>query len=424
MAFFDRFRARPRGIRPELPSAAPGTSMYPGLGQWGDIPLPNPSSTTVLGLPAAGRAVNMIANAVAQMSPMELWDSEGFRLDKAPSICTRPNVTFGCFDFFAMATQVAVVHGNFCGIKADFDPNGYPQQVVPVQNGMFYCYFDQAGYLVYSINGRLYSRDEVVHIRANAAPAQPMGVGVVTQYRRAIGQALDQQNFAADTYRSGTVPAGVIHLDLPEVDDTQATSVQTQWLTNRGGGRAPAVLPKTMTFEPLAWSPEDLQFLQARQFTVAEIAHMFNLDPTDLGAALAGSSLTYANIEQKQQQRIVDTYAPWMRRFEEEWTDMLPGANTAKMNPDNLLRTDSKTRAEVHQLNIATEIESVDEARKSEGRKPLPPPPAPPALLPGTPPVPGAPGAVGTADAPLVAGAPTPVAGDPNIQATPVKIKI
>src|SRR5207245_519817 len=117
----------------------------------------------------------------------------------------------------------------------------------------------------------------------------------------------------------------------------QATAVQAQWLTNHSGGRVPAVMPNTMTFEALSWSPEDLQFLQARGFTIGEIAHMFNLDPTDLGQALAGASMTYANIEQRQQQRVVDSYGPWMRRFEDEWTDLAPGGNIARLEPQRLL---------------------------------------------------------------------------------------
>jgi HK97 family phage portal protein len=304
---------------------------------------------------------------------------DGLISASTPSILTRPNVVYTCFDFFQMAMQVAIMHGNFCGIKVDMDAAGWPQQIVPIPNGMFIAYYDGAGYLVYAINGQIYSREEVVHVRANAQPNQPMGVGVVKQFRRSIGHALDQQNFAADTYRSGSVPSGVINLDLPEVDDIQATKTQAQWIANHSSGaRAPAVLPKTMTFQPIAWSPEDLQFLQARHYTVAEMAYMFNMDPTDLGAALAGSSITYANIEQRQQQRIIDTYQAWMLRFEQEWSDMLPGGNEAKLVPDNILRMDAKTRAEVDQINVAVSVRSPAEIRRRDGLKELPPPPPAP----------------------------------------------
>lgn len=386
----------------------------------------------MLGLPAANRAVMLISNAIAQMAPMEMWTPDGFVADNPPNILTRPNSVHTCFDFFQMATQLAIIRGNFLGLLADFDANGYAQQVVPVAPGFWLAYIDGAGYTVYSVAGHpILSRDEVVHIRANGAPQQPMGLGVVEQFRRAIGQALDEQNFAADTFRSGAVPAGIINLDLPEVSQPQSDYVQTQWLQNHSGGRAPAILPSTMHFEALKWSPEDMEFLQSRQHTIGSIAHMFNLDPTDLGAVLQGASMTYANVEQRQQQRITDTYAPWMLRFEQEWSDLIPGKGVAKLCPRNLLRTDSKTQAEVEQLEIANETLTVDEARKTRGKKPLPKPAAAPAAVePGPPGADGKPAptggtaAAGAASGAVLAGAPEESADDPNIEVTPVKVKV
>lgn len=425
MAWYNR--ARSRGLRPELPSAVPGTSIYPGSGQWGEIPLPLPSSLTVEGLPAASRARNMIANAVALMTPFQMWGPDGFISDTTAPILTRPNAVYGLYDFWNMAVRVAIMRGNFMALKADFGPNAYPNQLVPVPTGFWLAYYDQAGYLVYNVGGQVYSRDEVFHVRANAEPNRPMGTGIVTQFRRSLGQALDQQNFAADTYRSGSVPAGLIHLDMPDLDKTQTDLVQGQWLTNHSGGRVPAVLSNRMTFEALQWSPEDMQFLQARQFTVGEIAHMFDLDPTDLGAALTGDSMTYANIEQRQVQRTVDSYSQWMRRLEEEMGDCLPGSNIAKLVPANLQRTDTKTVAETDQLQVGTSMRSTDELRKRDGLHPLPKPKAiaPPAAAPGAPGPGGAP-APGTAGEDPVSGggvtAPEPIPGT-DITATPVKVR-
>lgn len=433
-------RSRPRGSRPELPAASPGSSIFPGTGQWGSIPLPIASTTTVLGLPAANRAKSLISNAVAQMAPMELWGPDGFIAENPPNILVRPNVVYTCFDFFQMAAELAIVRGNFLGIKADFDNGGYAQQVVPVAPGFWLAYIDGAGYTVYSVAGRpIMSREEVVHIRANGSPQQPMGIGVVEQFRRGLGKALDEQNYAADTFRSGSVPAGIIDLDLPEVEQKQSDYVQSQWLGNHAGGRAPAVLPNTMKFTPIQWSPLDMQFLQEQEHTIGEIAHMFNMDPTDLGAALAGASMTYANIEQRQQQRITDTYAPWMMRFEQEWSDLVPGKGLAKMCPRNLLRTDSKTEAEVQQLEIGNMVLTVAEARKIRGKKPLAKAPCPTCATPvhedgladhmamhstaDHMAAQGAPAAGGT-PGDLTAATAQPDPDDPNISQTPIKVKV
>ena len=435
-------RIRPGTRRPELPAAVPGTSMYPGAGQWGEIPLPLASTTTVMGLPAANRAVLLISNAVAGMAPADVW-KDGFRQDARPSLLERPNSTYGLFDFFQMGTAMAIMRGNFLALHADFDADGNPQQLVPVPAGFWLAYFDGDGYLVYNVKGKTYQRDQVFHIRANTLPNQPMGIGVVEQFRRSLGHQLDQQNLAADTYRSGSVPQGIIKLDLPEVEQAQSDYVQNQWLQKHSGGaQVPAVLPKTMTFEALQWTPEDLQFLQARQYSVGEMALMFNLDPTDLGATLAGaaSTMTYANIEQRSNARIVDSYSPWMRRWEDELSDCRPDGEVVKLDPENQLRTDSKTQAEVDQLRVGTSIRSTDEIRKRDGYKPLPKPSpgtiAPDgSLIPHIPLKPGSPEDIAAktaaAPAPAPAAAPAPNGEPPpgtmipgtDITATPVKIK-
>jgi HK97 family phage portal protein len=364
-------RARPRGLRPSLPAATHSTLLN-APNQFGTTALPYVFEGQALGLPAAFRAVNLIANGVASMAPMELWSPDGVTKLATPPVVGRPLATMTTFDFWHMAVAAALMRGNFLGIQADLGPSGFPNQIVPVHPDFAYAYIDAAGYTVYNVTGVLYSADQVVHVRAFTTIGAPWGIGVVENFRRALGQQLDQQNLVASTYKTGSVPTVVIELDRPEVDKIQATATQDQWIESHGNGqRKPAVIPNTMKVTPLSFSPEDSQFLEARQMSVAEVAFMFNLDPSDLGASVGGASLTYANLEQRQQQRVTDAYGPMMLRFEQAWSDLTPGGNAAKFCPEGLLRTDSKTRAEVHQLNIATGVELVDEARIAEGRPAL-----------------------------------------------------
>ena len=372
---FNITRTRPRGLRPAQPSAVPGSNVFAGQSQWGDIPLPGVSDTVIKGLPAANRALNLIANAVASMSPLELWTPDGYISDDHPNLITRPNVTVGTFAFWWALVAELIMHGTFLGLWADYDSNGYPQQVVPVPHGFGYGYLDEFGYMKFYINGQEYDREEVCYIPINnASSLQVMGTGVVTQFRRQMGAALDMQAYAADLYRTGTVPPmSITMVDETELTDEQARVVVDQVIANHATSAAPLVLPSTMKAETLKWTPEDLQFLAARQHTIGEMAFIFNLDPADLGAAMSGSSaITYQNREQLTQSRIVDTYWPLARRISEEFSDQLPSYQTCQFNPDNLLRTDTKTHAEVQQIEIGTGTLTVEEARKAKGRKPLP----------------------------------------------------
>lgn len=368
------------------------------------------------------------------MSPLSGWKPDKVtQIDDKP-IWTRPDASMCCFDFWHSAVVTALIRGNFFGIKTDYDATGFPQQVIAIHPSYCQVYLGGNGFLVYVINGKQYDADEIVHVRGFTLPNTPRGLGVVENFRRQIGQMLDEQNMAASTFQEGSVPSGVLQFDKPVIDKDVAQQVKDQWVENHGKGqRAPAVLPSSMTFMPLTWTPQDAEFLASRQFSVAEMALMFNMDPSDLGAAIGGTSITYQNIEQREVARITDTYGPWMRRFEEAWSDMVAGGNYVQFNPANILRTDAMTRAQVHQLNIATSVETVDEARIADGKPPLtkaqiaalnPPPPPPP---------PGAPGAngnsaVGPDGQPVptdpLADASKPVAiPNTHISETPFKVK-
>jgi HK97 family phage portal protein len=396
LSFLTRSRNRAEK-RADIPQPLPYITTQPDWSSlFAAVTLPEVTDKSVRGLPAAWRCVNLIANGVASMSPLSVYAGDDITKRTVPPVISRPVPNINTFDFWHSAVSTALMWGNFVALLADFDAEGVPQQTVPVHPSYVQCLYDADGYTTYLIEGEVYSSDQVLHVLGYRIPGVPWGIGVVDNFRRSMGQAIDQQSMAADTYRSGSVPSGVITVDKTQMTNTQAGDIQSQWITGHGGGlRRPAVLPQGWKFDALTWSPEDAQFLQARQFTVAETAFMFGLDPSDLGATVGGQGQTYANIEQRQIQRVTESYGPWMRRFEEAYSDLLPGDLHAVFNVENLLRTDSKTRAEVHQINIGTGVETVTEARADEHKPPAPPEPEPavaPAVA-GAPAVPGAPGA-------------------------------
>lgn len=412
--------ARPRNVRDDAPYPLPGTFM-PFPQNFGPVVSPHVSEMQVLGIPAANRAVNLIANGVASMAPPKVFAGDDVTELDVPPICARPWAKIIPFAYWHLAVSSWVMNGNFLGVLDDFGPDGYPRQAVPVPTQLVACYYAprgmetlgfQPGSIVYNVAGLgLLGELDVVHVPNFLLPGSPWGVGPVELFRKSFGLALNQQAYAADTFQSGAVPSGIITTDRPRPDRTDTAQVQEQWIENHGfGQRRPAVLPKEWKFEPLSWSPLDAQFLESRQFTVAEIALIIGLAPSDLGAAIGGSSLTYSNIEQQQIARVTDSYGPPMRRFEQTWSDLIPADSYMRFKPENLFRTDAKTLAEVNQLNIASGVTDPAEARAEQGKKPLPKPP-PVAEK------------IGPDGLPIPAG-PEGIPGAPLLEAKPVSVKV
>ncbi|MBF0417199.1 MAG: phage portal protein, partial [Magnetococcales bacterium] len=103
-----------------------------------------------------------------------------------------------------------------------------------------------------------------------------------------------------------------------------------------------------------------------------DIARIFRVPPHML-ADLTKSS--FANMEQQGLEFVNHTIIPWVERIEEsiESTFIFDDENlSVEFEFSNLLRADTKSRAEYSQAMVYSGIMSVNEARMREGLNPLP----------------------------------------------------
>jgi HK97 family phage portal protein len=168
---------------------------------------------------------------------------------------------------------------------------------------------------------------------------------------------------------------GVIEMPKPVQSAEKLKEMADQWRRRRqkGGRGLPGVLDDGATWKPTGVTNEQAQFLSTRKFTAAEIAgQMFLVDPSDLGIAVEGSSLTYANLEQRNARRVQVTLLPWIIRVEKALSTLLAQPRFVKFNVEGLLRGDQKTRFESYAIGITNEFMLPNEARALEDWTPLP----------------------------------------------------
>lgn len=350
------FRRRNEGDdRASIPVATPVQAAQPFWPYFGSAPVPNVTNDNALGVPALWRGVNMIANAVGTSSPCRVY--QGDEEVPAPLVITQPSPEMGTFDFYHATVAQILITGNALFIPLDY-VDGFPQQLLPVPDASYSARYNDAGKVVYRIGDQELPASAVLHIRGFTRTGDPMGVGVVTAFRKALGHQL----IAQDAASNAAIPSGIIKIDTKDLTKEQADLTKAQWLeifSSATAGRTPAVLPASMSFEPISFSAEDSQWIEGRHFDVAQAAFMLNLDPSDLGASV-GNSMTYANIESRAVDRLVNTYGPIGRRVEEALTTLLPAGQVARLSWERVLRTDSLSRAEFLAKMIAAGIYSVE----------------------------------------------------------------
>src|ERR1044071_5853210 len=112
-----------------------------------------------------------------------------------------------------------------------------------------------------------------------------------------------------------------------------------------------------------------MALVEARKFTLTEIELVFGLPVGWLGGQT--SSRTYANIEQDAVNLIKFSLAGHIARFEQTLTLAFPRGTCARANLDAILRADTLTRYQAHQIGISTGFLTIDEARDLEHRPPI-----------------------------------------------------
>lgn len=386
-------RSLPRGIRPPEPAISEDRAIT----SWGHVPFdssaPNPlPAATVpwmpsgtaddmgmtMGLPAAWRAMNLIAGFISQMR-LHLMDTPDSVVNDSlitPQLLRRPWPLLSYFDWMFAAVVSLVLRGNFYGYKTDYDEaTGRPRQIIPIHpDDVYIDVIDGLPWYNITPVGKWVPWYQMFHVRFYLGPSSFVGVGVIEAHRRSLMASHVLMTYGQNSYQSGGVPPMVIQVDKPELTQTEAEAIQARWLERHVmGNRIPAVVPKIMTVTPMGMSMQDAEYLSSRKFNVAEIAYMFNLSPEDLGVSAGDSrALTYNNLEQKTRERLVYSLQPIMTRIEQAFGDCLPGAQEARFDTTDVLRGDTKTRYESYRISREMGMHSINELRHMDRLPPIP----------------------------------------------------
>jgi phage portal protein BeeE len=83
-------------------------------------------------------------------------------------------------------------------------------------------------------------------------------------------------------------------------------------------------------------------------------------------ASVDGNSMSYTNMEQEQMAFVRYTLSQYIIEIESGLTHLTTRGTMVKMNVDSLLRSDTLTRYQAHQIAIASGWMTIDEVRAIE----------------------------------------------------------
>jgi len=133
------------------------------------------------------------------------------------------------------------------------------------------------------------------------------------------------------------------------------------------------VLQPGIHWKQISINPEDAELLASRQFTVEELARLFNVPPPIIGDLQYG---TFSNVETLSRWFAQNMLSPWIKKIESEFSRSVMGAsrNTHRLEIDlsGFMRGDPAQRWQAWEIAVRNNILTADEVWQEEGWNPRP----------------------------------------------------
>jgi HK97 family phage portal protein len=224
---------------------------------------------------------------------------------------------------------------------------------------------------------RILMSDDLWITRMLAPGGTIEGQSLILLAREAIGLALAAEEQGARLFRNGIQTDLTLETD-GDIDQSSKDQLR-EALMRRHSGSAnawmPLLLEGGLTAKRIGLTAQESQYIEARQFQLADIARIFRVPDVLLGIS-QGKTATFASAEQFFLSYVKYTLGPWCQRIEQSITrDLLAPSETeyfAKHDLDSLTRADLQTRYSAHASGIAAGFLTRNEARRMENLPTLP----------------------------------------------------
>ena len=322
---------------------------------------------TMLGVPAIWRGITLISDAIGAM-PLHAYRGDTL-VTPTPNILLRPNPPCIRMETIAAMASALLIHGNYIAVLGEPGSNGLPESFYPVEPNRVNVSRDN-GRMIYMIDGRQYDQSQILHIKNFSMPGALVGVGILGAQKQALGKLIAINEYASRYFDGGVSPSAILKSANPDLTQEEADALKAAWMSMYSSrNRAPAVLNSSTEFQVLSDNAQEAQLIEAQQQALVEASNILGLPAYYLGAP--NSSRTYSNVEQENLQLIRWSIQPIAQRIEEALSDLLVRGQVAKFNFDSLLRTDTLSRYQAHEIAISNGFLTVDEVREMEKREGL-----------------------------------------------------
>ena len=261
--------------------------------------------------------------------------------------------------------------GNVIGLIPETDRYGLPARIDLVPLGDWTPIIKNGEITDFRVAGVLYPASKVWHEKQYTVAGFPLGLSPVAYAAWSIGEYLSIQDFALDWFGNMTMPSvHVKNTAMETITPVQADEMKARYKASVRAGE-PFVSGKDYELHPLTMANQANNWLEGKQYGVADIARFFDCPGDLIDAAIQSGNITYANVVQRNLQALIWHIGPAVKRREDALTKLTPRPQFVKLNTNALLRMDPATQVEMINAQIDGRWLAPSEARALRDLPPL-----------------------------------------------------
>ena len=197
-----------------------------------------------------------------------------------------------------------------------------------------------------------------------------VGKSTISYAREDLGLEMSRRDYGSGVYAGGGKPPALLIPKNP-MDEPKRAQAQKAWKEMKSLG-GDVLMPFGLDYQALSMNPQEVEFLQAGNFSVSTVARWFGVPPHKLYDL---ERATFSNIEHLAIEFIQDSIAPVISKIENEYNTKLfqlpvelKRGYYTEFNMNAYVRADLKTRAEAMAAQIHSGQLMPSEARTLENR--------------------------------------------------------
>ena len=336
------------------------------------------STDSAMSFAAVFAAIRILSESVAQL-PIQLCerDANGDKTIRTDHplynlIHRKPNGYMTTFIFMQKIITDLCTNGNSY-VQIVRSNSAQPIELLPLQvDKMDVKKIDGKYFYQYTGNSNgnnMFEPDDILHFKGLTTDGV-IGLSPIDTCANSIGWGLSLERYGNTYFQNGAKVSGVLQTDRSlstEAVDRLRNSFNANY-SKIGDSNKTLILEEGLKFNTISLSNEASQFLVSRQFSIEEIARIFNLPP-HLLRDLSKSS--FSNIQEQSREFVQYSLMPYLKMIESEINGKLFKKNEigkmfVELNVNALLRGNPKDRSEYYRTMLNIGAMSINEIRQKE----------------------------------------------------------